>query len=151
MTQTATRRLFRLAVMCVLAAAFAPLEPQTAEAKRIKFRSRSHDSHDSRARGHEQKSSKQEDDAEGGGTTGRSRSSFGTFGSRSYAPAQSEEERSRATAKSAGAAAAAAERARAALAAEQKRREEPPVAQTLPAPGGKTTSYDNGVTCLAGC
>jgi hypothetical protein len=54
-----------------------------------------------------------------------------------------------------GAAAAAAERARAALASEGVTRRPrvglPSAVEAQPAPGSKTQSYANGITCVAGC
>ena len=152
MTRTGTQRLLRLAVICLLAAACMPFEPPTAEAGRIKFRSRSSDSNRAvEPRSHERKASKDDSadvDGDGPTTIYRPRSRL-RFGSRGYAPAEDEE--GRAKAKPAGAAAAAAERARAALAAEQRRQNPAAAVEPLPVSGGKTTSYDNGIVCVAGC
>ena len=79
-------------------------------------------------------------------------SSSGSGSSSAFSPAEKRDENLQAGPRSPDTAAAAAARARAALAAETTARSSRPVARVYqPVPGGKTTSYPNGVTCIAGC
>jgi hypothetical protein len=138
---TFRRRAVSLAIAAVVALASMPLEADPAEAARFKVRIRSNwgsrsssDSAD-KAEVHEKRRF-------------RVRSNWGSRSSSSSADKAEEHEKGRP--KAAGAAAKAAHRARAALEAE-KAKNAPVVANPQRLVPGKTTDYQGGVTCLAGC
>ena len=118
----AARCASRLALILALAMSFVPFDIAPAEARRIKWRFHS-----------------------GSGHSGSGSSSTAN-------PTDKREEGSQAGPRTPETAAAAAARARAALAAEKGERGPRAAARTYqPVPGAKTTGYDNGVTCIAGC
>jgi hypothetical protein len=129
------RRPLTLALAFVLAPVLVPLDASPAEAKGIKFRTKS-SSGPSRV-------SRPGDDTH---ERGRSSFSFRIPGSRG----SGEDERASARDKPQGSAAAAAERARAALEGEKASRGAAPAVHQ-PVPIGETKSYSNGVMCVAGC
>lgn len=143
-TSMAGRRALRLLLVFALAALLVPLEIAPAEAGRIKFRVRSSSGAGSADRADER-------------LTARPRSPISvrirsSSGSGSNATERRDDQKARPRTSSAAAAAAA--RARTALEAEraaQAAKGVPAGSTDQPVPVGKTTSYANGVTCIAGC